>query len=99
MIKKILHIIFYSTILFCVSSFLSLIISVISNKINHSFPNFRIGFPLNYYYQIQINNGNCFEIQHGTTKTHVIYNFLFCVFVLIVFLKFKQKNNQNPTHP
>ncbi len=77
MIKKLFKISFYSAILFCVSSFLSQIISIISNKINHSFPNFRIGFPFNYNYQIQINNGNCFEIQHGTTKTHKLYNFLF----------------------
>jgi hypothetical protein len=93
MIKRILHIVFYCTVLFCVISFLSLVISIITNKINHSFPNFKIGFPFNYYYQIQIKNGNCFEIQHGTTKTNIIYNLILCVFAIILFLKIKKQNN------
>lgn len=94
MIRKITTVIFYSTILFCVISFLSLIISVVTNKVNHSFPNFKIGFPFNYYYQIQISNGNCFEIQHGTTKTHIIYNFIIC-FIVIGLNNYKQQTKNN----
>jgi hypothetical protein len=90
MIKRILNLVFYSSILFCVVSFLSLIISVIKNKVNHTFPNFELGFPFKYYYQIQVN----FELQYGTTKTHLIYNFIIC-FIVIVLFNYKQQTKNN----
>ena len=94
MIKNILKISFYSIILFCVISFLSLIISVIDNKVNHTFPNFEIGFPFNYYYQIQVKSENYFELQHGTTKTHIIYNFIIC-FIVVVLINYKKQTKNN----
>lgn len=94
MMKKNLTISFYSIILFCVISFLSLTFSVIKNKINYTFPNFEIGFPFNYYYQIQVKSENYFELQHGTTKTHIIYNFIIC-FIVIVLFNYLQQTKSN----
>lgn len=66
-----------------------MIISVITNKTNHTFPNFEIGFPYTYYYQFQVKNESCIELQHGTYKTGIIYNYLLGLILFIV-LKFKQ---------
>ena len=89
MIKKIFNIVIYSTILFCVFSFLSILISIISNKINHSFPNFKIGFPLNYYYQFEIrNNFNGHDLLHGTNPKNFILNYLICLFIIVFLNRF-----------
>lgn len=100
MIKKFLHISFYSTILFCVFSFLSLSFSMIYNRINYISPKFEIGFPFEMYYQFELR-GECNEMTllHGTHFINIIYNLIFCFIATILFLNFKQKNNINPTHP
>lgn len=100
MIKKYFYIIYNSTILFCIISFASLVLSALISKMNHSFPNLKIGFPFNYYYQIQINSDNGHELQHGTTKTHILYNLIFCIFTIILFLRYRKfKTTKNPTNP
>lgn len=96
MMKKILYIIFYSTILFCVLSFLSLLYSMIYSKFNNISPNFTIGFPFEMYYQFEVR-GKCNErtLLHGTHFINILYNMVIC-FVLSVIINKKQIN---PTHP
>lgn len=99
MIKKSFKISAYSIILFCSISFLSLLFSIINNKIDHTFPNFEIGFPFTIYYQFQIKNECGFELQYGSNIKYSIYNFLLCLLLMMFLsnLKFsniKQLNNK-----
>lgn len=85
MINKFIKISFYSTITFCVVSFLSMIISMLISKLNNSFPNFSIGFPFKYYYQFLVDSN---DLQHGF-QNGIIENFL--IFWIIVFVYFQLK--------
>ena len=76
MTKKISKIILYSFITFCVINFLSLIVSIIINKLNGTFPKFEIGFPFTFYYQFLIDNN---ELQHGFKRgliTDILFSFI-----------------------
>ena len=100
MVNKFLHISIYSTILFCVVSFLSLTFSMIYSRLYNITPNFEFGFPFEIYYQFELR-GECNEMTllHGAHFINIIYNLIFCFIATILFLNFKQKNNINPTHP
>ena len=97
MIKKVIKISFYSTILFCVISFLSLSYSMIYSRINNISPNFTIGFPFEIYYQFEVR-GECDErtLFHGTHFINILYNLIICFILSIIINK---KTILNPTHP
>lgn len=87
MIKKVIKISFFSTILFCVISFLSLSYSMIYSRINNISPNFTIGFPLEMYYQFEVRDE--FDertLLHGTHFINIIYNMIIC-FILSAIIK------------
>jgi hypothetical protein len=87
--KKILHIIFYSIILFSVLSFISFLFSLVFNSINRTSPNLKIGFPLNYYNQLAISdNCNGIDLLHGSNIKNFILNYIIC-FLTILILKIK----------
>ena len=92
MLKQFFKISFYSFIAFCVISFISLIYSILYNKINGTFPNFKIGFPFTYHYQFLVRD-NCkgFELLHGSDFKNFIYDIVFSL--IIVFSYFQLKNN------
>ena len=92
MIKKILKIIFYTTILFCVLSF-----SMIYSRFNNISPNLTIGFPFEMYYQFEVR-GECDErtLLHGTHFINILYNMIIC---LIFSVLINKKTTLNPTHP
>lgn len=85
MIKKVLNISLYSLITFCVVSFLSLIISMIINKTNNTFPNFSIGFPFKYYNQFLMDKN---DFHHGFNRG-IIEDFL--IIWIIIFIIFSKK--------
>lgn len=93
MIKQFFKISLYSFVTFCVISFISFTISVIYNKITGGFPGFKIGFPVNFYYQFPVKCcENCYDMQHGSSLLNIIYNFV--IFWIIVFLYFIFKKNK-----
>lgn len=87
MIKKVIKISFYSAILFCVISFLSLSYSMINSRLNNITPNLTIGFPFEMYYQFEVR-GKCDEttLLHGTHFINIIYNMIIC-FILSAIIK------------
>ena len=90
MIKKFFKISFYSFIAFCVFNFISLIYSIIFNKLQGSFPKYNFGFPFEFYYQFEVRSfGTCYELQHGTNINNSLYDFI--IFWIIVFLYFQLK--------
>ena len=91
-IKDFFKISFHSTILFCVVSFISLVVSMLKNKIEGTFPNFSMGFPFKFYSQFVLK-GNDFH--HGA-EAGLIPDFL--ITWLLVFLYFKLKNKRKQTH-
>jgi len=95
MIKKVIKISFYSTILFCVISFLSLSYSMINSRLNSISPNLTIGFPFEMYYQFEVR-GECNErtLLHGAHFINIIYNFIIC-FIIIAFINYKQQTKNN----
>lgn len=95
MIKKIIKISFYSTILFCVISFLSLSYLMIYSRFNNISPNFTIGFPFEMYYQFEIK-GKCDELTllHGAHFINIIYNYIICL-IVIISLNYKQQTKNN----
>ncbi|CCG52526.1 Protein of unknown function [Flavobacterium indicum GPTSA100-9 = DSM 17447] len=89
MIKKILSIIFYSTITFCVLSFISFLFSLAYNSINRTSPNLKIGFPLNYYNQLAVSdNCNGIDLLHGSNIKNFILNYIICVTAILI-IKYK----------
>lgn len=91
MIKKFFKISFYSFITFCVVNFLSLFISILSNKLIGMFPNFKFGFPFEIYHQFEIRSfGNCYELQHGFNINNIFYNII--ISTVIVSLSFLWKS-------
>ena len=95
MIKKIIKISFYSTILFCVISFLSLTFSMFYSRFNNLSPNFTVGFPFEMYYQFEVR-GECNErtLLHGTHFINIVYNFIIC-FIVIALINYKQQTKNN----
>ena len=97
MIKIILTLVFYSSILFCLVSFISLSYSMIYSRFNNILPKFNIGFPFEMYYQFEVK-GECDEktLLHGSHFINIIYNFIICLIVIILFnYKQQTKNNKN----
>jgi hypothetical protein len=97
MIKRILKLVFYSSILFCLVSFISLSYSMIYSRFNNILPKFNIGFPFEMYYQFEVK-GECDEktLLHGSHFINIIYNFIICLIVIILFnYKQQTKNNKN----
>lgn len=88
MIKHLLKISFYTFITFCVVNFLSLIISMITNKTNGTFPNFEIGFPLTFYYQFLMDEN---DLHHGFKKG-LIGNVLFSFIIVFLYFQLKTRN-------
>lgn len=99
MINKIIKVSFYTTILFCVISFLSLSFSMLYSRFNNISPNLMIGFPFEMYYQFEVR-GKCNErtLLHGTHFINIAYNYIICL-IVIVSLNYKQqtKNNKQQT--
>jgi hypothetical protein len=99
MIKKILHIILYSTILFCVFSFLSLSVSIIYSKFNNLLPTFTMGFPFEMYTQFEVG-GECNErtLLYGSHLINVLYNLFSCIIIstLMLFRKTIKKTLFKP---
>lgn len=95
--KQIITISFYSIILFCVISFLSLSFSMIYSRFNTISPNLTIGFPFEMYYQFEVR-GECDErtLLHGTHFINILYNLIICFILSIIINK---KTILNPTHP
>jgi hypothetical protein len=91
MTKKASKIILYSFITFCVINFLSLVVSIIINKLNGTFPKFEIGFPFTFYYQFLIDNN---ELQHGFKKGLLVDIFFSIIFT---YLLLKIINNKKLT--
>lgn len=90
MIKKFFKISFYSFITFCVVNFLSLIYSIIFNKLNWSFPNFDFGLPFEFYHQLQVRNyENCYQLQHGFNVKNFIYDLLFSTIIVALYFILK----------
>lgn len=88
MMKRILYIIFYSAILFCVISFLSLSYSMINSRLNNISPNLTIGFPFEMYYQFEVK-GECDErtLLHGTHFINILYNMIICFIISVIIKK------------
>ncbi len=93
MIKKSLSLIFYSTITFCVLSFISFLFSLAYNTINRTSPNLKIGFPLNYYNQLAVSdNCNGIDLLHGSNIKNFILNYIICLLsILILRIKLTKK--------
>jgi hypothetical protein len=94
-IKKVITISFYTLILFCVISFLSLSFSMIYSKFNNLSPNFTIGFPFEMYNQFEVS-GKCDErtLLHGAHFINIVYNFIIC-FIVIALINYKQRTINN----
>jgi phosphatidylserine synthase len=99
MIKQFLKISFYSFVTFCVFNFSLLILLILFQSKIKETPEVFIGFPINFY-KLFPN-----ESMNYTTRldwTNFFNNFLIfwiLIFLYFIFKNFKQKNNQNPTHP
>lgn len=94
MIKKLIKVILNSSILFCVVSFLSFLYSLINTHLNYTSPNLDVGFPFNFYYQFAVkDNCNGLELLHGTKPNNFIYNYLFCLLIMVFLNNFKPLNN------
>lgn len=100
MFKQFFKISFYAFITFCVVSFLSLFSSILYNRINDTFPNFKIGFPFTFYYQF-LENDECngYELHHGFGNGLIENIFItwIIVFLYFTFKNYKQQtiNNNN----
>ena len=94
MIRKSIFINLFSIITFSVISFVSFMFSLIFNSLNKTNPNLKVGFPLNYYYQINVsNNLNGFDLLHGTNPRNFVLNYIFCLLLILTLNNFKLLNN------
>lgn len=72
---------------------------MIYSKFNNISPNFTIGFPFEMYYQFEIK-GECNELTllHGAHFINIIYNFIICFIVIILFNEKQQTKNNKQNH-
>ena len=70
---------------------------MIYSRFNNILPKFNIGFPFEMYYQFEVK-GEYDEktLLHGSHFINIIYNFIIC-FIVIILFNYKQqtKNNKN----
>ena len=80
MLKRLIQIIFASTILFCVVSFLS-VFTILLLRSGTDQPTANIGFPLKYYEQFWVDKN---DLHHGWNFRNFIIDFIVALIVVYV---------------
>ena len=90
MLKKIVSLIFTSTILFCVVSFLSVFFSLLLRKRAEN-PTVNIGFPLKYYEQFWMDKN---DLHHGWNLKNFILDFIIALTIVLLakFIRSRKRN-------
>ncbi|WP_333599754.1 hypothetical protein [Flavobacterium sp.] len=86
-LKPFFKISFYAVIVFCVISYVSLMASMLSSKLNNTFPNFSMGFPFTYYHQFLLHDN---DFHHGF-KRGMVADFLIIWIITFILLAIKKK--------